>query len=290
MKHKGELLVITSAIGFSLMPVFAKTAYKGGANVTSVLLFRFTFALIFIWAYIFIKKINFKITKKQISLLFILGSILYSGTAIAIFNAYRLISAGTAQVLTYTYPAWVLILTAIFFKEKITVNKVYALVLSIIGTVLVAYSPDQHINTLGVGFALISAVAYAFYVTFIDHGEFSEVNSIVMTAYILLFANISFAVYGFARGEIITNFSTSAWISIAMLALFSTTIAIFAFCAGAKLIGSSKAAIVSTIEPISTFIFGYIFLGEKLSFNMMIGGAVVIMAILSIHIFKYEMD
>lgn len=286
MKHKGELYIIISALGFSLMPVFAKSAYRGGANVTTVLLFRFTFALIFIWGYIFVKKIAFKIKLKQVLMLMVLGAVLYSGSAITLFNAYRLISAGVAQVLVFTYPAWVLVITTLFFKEKVSVNKVYAIVLSIIGTAVVAYTPGQKFSTLGIMLALIGAVTYALYVSFIDHGEFNEVHPIVMTGYILLFANLSFLLYGVSRGELNVNFSLWAWLPIAMLAFFSTAIAILAFCTGAKLIGSGKAAIVSTLEPISTFIFSYIFLGENVSYNMIFGGGVVIMAILSINIFK----
>jgi drug/metabolite transporter (DMT)-like permease len=288
MKYKGELCVVISALGFSLMPVFAKIAYNGGASVTTVLQFRFIFAAIFIWSYIFIKKIDYKLKLKQILMLLVLGAVFYSASAITLFNAYKLISAGVAQVLIFTYPAWVLLISTLFFKEKVNINKVYAIVLSIIGTTIVAYTPGQKFSALGIILALIGAVAYALYVSFIDHGEFDKVHPIVMTGYILLFANLSFLIYGLSKGELSVSFSRGAWISIAMLAFFSTSIAILAFCTGAKLIGSGKAAIVSTLEPISTFVFSYIFLGEKVSYNMVFGGAVVIMAILSINIFKTQ--
>jgi drug/metabolite transporter (DMT)-like permease len=288
MKYKGELCVVISALGFSLMPVFAKIAYGGGASVTTVLQFRFIFATLFIWAYIFIKKIEYRLKLKQIVMLIVLGAVFYSGSAITLFNAYKLISGGVAQVLVFTYPAWVLLISTLFFKEKVNINKVYAIVLSIIGTTIVAYSPGQRFNSLGIILALIGALSYALYVSFIDHGEFDKVHPIVMTGYILLFANFSFLIYGVSKGELSLAFSPRALIAIAMLAFFSTSIAILAFCTGAKLIGSGKAAIVSTLEPISTFVFSYIFLGEKVTYNMIFGGAVVIMAILSINIFKNQ--
>lgn len=288
MKYKGEICVLISAIGFSLMPVFAKTAYGEGANVTTVLTFRFAFALIFIWSYIFIKKIEFKLKLKQVLMLMLLGAIFYSGSAITLFNAYRLISAGVAQVLVFAYPAWVILIAALFFRERISINKVYAIVLSIIGTTMVAYSTDQKFSMLGVALALIGSVTYALYVSFIDHGDFKDIHPIVMTGYILLFANLSFLIFGISRGELNISFNTWAFLPIVLLAFFSTAIPIFAFCTGAKIIGSGKAAIVSTLEPISTFIFSYIFLGEKVTYNMLLGGAVVIMAILSINIFKNQ--
>lgn len=286
MKYKGEFYVIISALGFSMMPIFAKIAYKGGANVTTVLLFRFAFALIFIWAYILIKKINFKLKLKQILMLGVLGGVLYAGSAITLFNSYTYITAGLSEVLMFTYPAWVLIIAILFFKEKLEVNKVYAIVLSMIGTTLVAYSPIHKFSVIGIGLALAGSVSYALYVAFIDHGEFQDIHPTVMTGYILIFTTLVFCIYGISRGEVSLVFKPFSWIFIIMLALFSTAVAILAFCSGAKIIGSGRAAIVSTIEPLLTFVLGYIFLNEKVTYNMIFGGIVVIMAILSINIFK----
>lgn len=288
MKYKGEAYIVLASLGFSLMPVFAKMAYRNGANVTTVLLFRFIFAFLFIWAYIFINKLNYKLKLKQIGMLFLLGAVFYSGSAISIFNSYRFISAGLSEVLVFTYPAWVLLISFFAFKEKLTKNKIYAIVLSMTGIVLVAYVPNGSFNRVGIIFALAGSVAYALYVSFIDYGDFSDVNSIVMTGYILVFGAVAYLIFGITRQDISIAVKPAAWVYIAMLAFASTSVAILAFCEGAKLIGSSRAAIVSTVEPIGTFACGYIFLGEPVTFNMLIGGIIVIMAILSIHIFKTE--
>ncbi|MCX7885305.1 MAG: DMT family transporter, partial [Caloramator sp.] len=146
MKHRGEAFVFISATGFALMPVFAKLAYRFGVNVSTVLFFRFLIAIAIIWLYIFVKRINFKVNLKQAMMLFMLGSVLYAGSSITVFSSYKFISAGFSEVLLFTYPAMVLIISVVFLKEKIEVNKAYAIVLSIMGTVLVAYTPGQVIN------------------------------------------------------------------------------------------------------------------------------------------------
>lgn len=288
MKFKGELLIVLTSVCFSLMPVFAKSAYKVGASVTTVLLFRFIFSVIFIWGYIFIKGYKFKIKPKQIIMLAIVGGLFYSGSSISLFNSYRHISVGLSEVLMFTYPAWVLIISFLFFREKLQANKIYAIVLSIIGISAVAYAPGQKYSFIGVILALAGALCYALYAIFVDHGGFEDVHSVVMTGYLMIFAAISFSIFGLTTGEINLSFSVSGWINIILLSIISTSIPVFAFCAGARIIGASKAAIVSTIEPITTFICGYVFLGEPITFSMAIGGAIVIMAILSIHIFRTE--
>ncbi|QCX34207.1 DMT family transporter [Caloramator sp. E03] len=289
MKFKGEAFVFISATGFALMPVFAKLAYKLGVNVSTVLFFRFLIAISIIWAYIFIKRIDFRIKLRQAFILMILGSVLYAGSSISIFSSYKFISAGFSEVLLFTYPAMVLIVSVIFLKEKIEVNKVYAVVLSIMGTVLVAYTPGQIINFKGIAFALLGALFYAIYVIVIGHGKFEGVSPVVMSGYVIFFAFVTFTIFAFLEGGITVNFNVNAWICITLMALFSTSIAIFAFCFGAKTIGSSAAAIISGVEPVEAIVFGYIFLKESLNPIMVIGALIVVMAIVSIYIFEpYE--
>ena len=43
-----------------------------------------------------------------------------------------------------------------------------------------------------------------------------------------------------------------------------------------RLIGSTRASIVSTLEPIITSLFAFLLWGEKLSGGQMIGGAIVL--------------
>ncbi|WP_423219595.1 EamA family transporter [Fervidicella metallireducens] len=76
-----------------------------GASVTTVLSFRFYFALILIWGYIFIRRIDFKLSRKQIIMLLFLGGFFYSGSAITLFASFKYISAGLADVLIFTYPS-----------------------------------------------------------------------------------------------------------------------------------------------------------------------------------------
>lgn len=286
MKLKGELFVFLSATGFALMPVFAKMAYRGGANVTTVLLLRFLFAVIFIWSYIFIKRIDYRIKLKQLAFLMVLGSLCYSGSAITLFNSYRFISAGLSDVFMFTYPVWVLLIARIATKNKMGFNKIIAIALSLIGIIISCYTKNQIFSMKGTVLALLGAVFYAFYVAYLDNSMFKEIHPIIMTGYILIAAGITFLIFGLVKGELVFNFMASSWVYSLLLAFFSTSLSILAFCAGAKLIGSSRAAIISTIEPLITFLFGFLLLKEKFTLNMAIGGLFIISAVICIHLLK----
>jgi drug/metabolite transporter (DMT)-like permease len=288
LKFKGELLILMSSTGFSLMPIFAKLAYAGGASTSTVLTFRFLFAFIMLWVYIFIRGYNYKVTSKQLKLLAVLGGLLYAGSALTLFSSYKFISAGLSEVLIFTYPAMVLVISIIAYKEKLELNKVFAIILSAIGTALVAYVPGQAFSLKGVGLALIAAFFYALYVAFIGYKEFKSIHPVVMTGYVVLFAAIVFIIYGFINGSVSFNFKASSWIYMLLLSFMSTSMAILTFCQGSKMIGVTKASIISTVEPVEAIIFGAVILGERLTFYMILGAIITIMAVISIHIFKYN--
>lgn len=54
----GTFLTMISAVGFSLMPIFAKFAYKAGVNVITFLSLRFLLAALILWLVLLIKRIS----------------------------------------------------------------------------------------------------------------------------------------------------------------------------------------------------------------------------------------
>ena len=74
--------------------------------------------------------------------------------------------------------------------------------------------------------------------------------------------------------------SMGGWLAIGAIALFSTAIAIAAFLSGVKRIGASQASIISTLEPIITLTIGVSVLGEKASSSQLLGGAMVLFAVI----------
>ncbi|EYE87625.1 hypothetical protein Q428_12185 [Fervidicella metallireducens AeB] len=183
-----------------------------------------------------------------------------------------------------------MIISVIAFKEKLERKKLIAIILSFIGTFISAYSGNQSFSFVGIVLALSAGIFYASYVALIGHGQFKNIHPLVMTGYLIIGASLSFTIYGLLMGDFVLNIEYYAWINIFLLGLFSTTIAIMIFCAGAKIIGTSKAAIISTVEPMITYFFGFVFLGEKIKINMVIGGLIVISAIIILNLNNFLVE
>lgn len=83
------------------------------------------------------------------------------------YSAMEHASLAVAGVLLYTAPAFVMLLSALLFRERVTGRKLLALFLAFFGCALVAgIGSDSHVSLLGLLFGLGAGVSYALYSIF----------------------------------------------------------------------------------------------------------------------------
>ncbi len=73
---------------------------------------------------------------------------------------------------------------------------------------------------------------------------------------------------------------------IFLLAFLCTFVAAVSFCKGVKYIGSSNAAIFNTLEPVVAYFAGIIIMNDKVSTNAIIGGFLILGAIIYLNVEK----
>jgi drug/metabolite transporter (DMT)-like permease len=81
---------------------------------------------------------------------------------------------------------------------------------------------------------------------------------------------------GLAAGRLSFTFAPSAWLPIALIIVVSTLLAILAFFRGLGILGSSAASIVSMTEPLFTIGFSILLFGDRLGWQQIVGGALVL--------------
>ena len=265
MKNKGILMTMFSAILFGFMPIFAKIAYLGGINYYSLVFLRSMFALIFISIFILIKKISIKINFKDFINLFFLSLIGYTLTQLTLFASYTYISTGVATTLHFIYPVCIMTANILFFKEGINKN--------------------IKIDIRGVFIAIISGILYSYYMLVIEHTKIKNMNSVVMTFYLLLFSMI-FLGFGSLKFELNFNFNYLSWFMGMIIALLCSIFAVILLQMGIKEIGSSTASILSAFEPIVRVILGVIIFRESITINIFLGIVFVIVSVLIVNFNK----
>lgn len=281
-KIKGIFYIAIASIAFGIMPILAKLAYKGGANPINTLALRFTFASIILFIYIKTKKLSLRVSKEQIKLILFMGVIGYSMTSILLFIAYNYIDVGIAGMILHTYPLMVMILSIIIYKEKFKLKKFLYLMVTTIGVFIMLDIKVGSINTIGVVLVLLSALCYAIYVLGASNDKVKNIDSYVMTFYISIIS----AIVGSSTGIVTNSFNNPinfyGIISILLIAFISTVVALMAFLKGVKLIGPTNSAIFSALEPIVSLVLGVIILGESISFKIIIGSTIIILAMIEL--------
>lgn len=103
-----------------------------------------------------------------------------------------------------------------------------------------------------------------------------------MTFYITCISTLFIGIICFFRGDF--NFTTnySGVISLFLIAIISTILALMSLIKGIKIIGPSIASILNTLEPILSILLGILILKEPITIFIVIGSLLVILSIIII--------
>ena len=262
----GVALIIGSAWCFGSLAIFGKLGY------------RFALAAILLWAAVAIGARRLP-SRSHVLGLVLMGAAGYVGQSAGYFNALRYIPASTTALLLYTYPVVVTLLAALFFGEVVGRYKVAAVGVAFLGTVLVVEAQLKAVAPIGIVLGLSSAVCYSAYILY-GSRLLPKVPAVSATAIIMTSAAVVWLGYAGATGQLPVPMNRSRLLLIVAFAIVPTAVPILAFIAGLRLLGPSRAAILSTFEPATTVVLAVIILGETASLPQYIGGALILASVL----------
>ncbi|WP_339060370.1 EamA family transporter [Tepidibacillus marianensis] len=282
MKTKSYTFILISATLWGLIGFFVQGLYQVGFTPIEVVAVRVMVTAVLLFVYVLFKdrsllKINWK------------DSFYFVGTGIfsivffnwSYFTAIREVSLSVAAVLLYTAPAFVTILSRFIFKEKITKSKLFSLIITFVGIMLVIglFEQSTKISTKGLIVGLSSGIGYALYSIF-GKAALKKYDTLTITLYTFIFASIALfpATHLWSSVELFS--STKTWLNLLGLGLFPTVLAYILYTKGLERLESSRASIVSTIEPVVATLLGIIQYGERLTLLQSIGIVLVIVAVI----------
>lgn len=286
MKRKtiGFINGTIAAASYGTNPLFAIPLYARGLNVNSVLFYRYAIAVLIYALWLkFVKKISFKITKKELLPIFALG-VLYSISSITLFSSFQFIEAGVACTILFIYPVIVALIMSIFFKEKLTKTVIGSIFLTSIG-ILLLYKGKNGIslNINGIILVLFSALSYALYMIGINTIKpIQKINRAKLTFYVMT-AGLTVYIYNILTTTPLQTLSTpSMWVFAIGLALFPTIISLETITISIKLIGSTTTAILGALEPLTAIFFGIIFFHEQMTVRIASGVILILIGVFQI--------
>ena len=278
-KTKGYALGAIAAATYGMNPLFALPLYSNGMTPTSVLLFRYMFAIFILGTMIKMRGRSFRVSTKNCWQLVGLG-FLVAISSLALFMSYNFMAAGIASTMLFIYPVLVAVIMALFFKEKLTATIVVCLALALSGIALLYKGSDgATIDTTGTILVMVSALSYALYLVAINQTSLKNVATLTVTFYVILFGSIVFvAGLAFDGGLTLPN-GWFSWGCAFALALFPTAISFLCTTRAIQYIGSTPTAILGALEPLTAVFFGIVIFNETMTMRDCIGMLLIIIAV-----------
>ena len=279
VKAKGYILGAIAAATYGMNPLFALPLYKTGMDPDSVLFFRYMFAIPLLGIMIKARGRNFKLKRKQILPLIIMG-LLISISSLALFQSYNYMEAGIASTLLFVYPIMVALIMSFFFKEKLTIQTVLCILLALAGIGLLYKGGDgATLSLVGIGLVMASSLSYAIYIVGVNQSVLKDVATLKLTFYVLLFGLTLFLVRVDFGVHLFIVDKWYLWGNLLALAVFPTAISFLCTTRAVQYIGSTPTAILGALEPVTAVFFGVTIFGESLTPRLIGGILMIILAV-----------
>jgi len=230
-------------------------------------------------------KIIKKYKRKDYVIFFLLG---VAGTFMYSFLFYLGLNYSSAQeafVVNYTWPIWVIILAAIFLKEKITFKKIIAIILSFVGVLVIVSQGNlsiNHQNLFGNMIMLLGAFFYGLFSVLGKKYKYETTTS--MTFYFLAGTILSFiAMLIFSEFTLPTSIEFLGFIWLGGVA---TGVAYLFWFLALKHGDTGIMANLVFLTPFVSLVFIAIFLKEKILPSSLIGLVLIISGVLIQSIYR----
>jgi drug/metabolite transporter (DMT)-like permease len=283
MKHKGIICGILAAVCYGTNPFGALPLYEEGVNTSSVLFYRFSTAVLMLAVLLLIERKSFRINNRELKTLGSLG-LLFAASSITYYQSFRFMDAGIASTILFVYPVMVAVIMATFFREKVTLSTVAAIVLALVGIGLL-YRGDSGVSlsTMGVLLVMISSLAYAVYIVVVNQSSI-RMSSLKLTYYVLLVCMLSLLTYSLISSDLHLMLPPSlrAWFFACWLGLVPTVLSLVLMTIAVHEVGATPTAIMGALEPLTAVAIGVMVFDESLTFRLVVGIVLILSSVLLI--------
>ena len=274
-KVKGVIAGVVAAVCYGTNPLGAKFLYADGINTNTVLAHRFGIAMIILGIIMIVKKMSFKVTKREFGILASLGA-LFAVSSMTLYYSFLHMDAGIASTLLFVYPMMVAIIMTLFFKEKLTWVTVSSILLAFAGIFMLnGANGEGTLNAIGVILVMMSSLTYAVYIVIINRTQI-KLPSIKMTFYVLLTCVSCIIIHSFFKPEThLMLLTTPRQYGFAlMLAVVPSIMALVLLTVSIRHIGSTPSAILGALEPLTAVMIGIFVFKE--AFTLRLAGGIVL--------------
>lgn len=282
------LFVLIAAALWGAAGIFVKAVGNFGIKEMQIVFFRAFFSSLVLGIIIFLKnKSLFKVKLKDLCFFAAAGVFSIVLFNFSYYRTMALTSLSVAAVLLYAAPIFVSVLSVLLFREKITFNKIFALIIAFLGCCFVSgvFSQNHRLTPTALCFGLLTGFGYSLYTIFSQVLINKGYSSLTITFYTFLFA----AIGSLPLANIGKTVSTVAVEPMALLILFlmavtNTVIPYLLYTAGLMGVPTSVAPIIATIEPVVATLVSVLVYHEAFEIWHFLGIVLVLLSVLVLNL------
>lgn len=228
-----------------------------------------------------VSKRSMRVSGRQLASLGVFGGFGLAGTLLLITYAYLRIPAGMTIVINFTYPVFVMLAGILFFREKAGAAVFVALALAIGGVALISASGFRgEVNAVGVLLAVASGIVYAVYFIAGKRSAYASLPSAVSNVYITGAAALLGFIAALVSGRFALPGDGVIWLLLFLEALLGYVVGLRLLLAGIRLLGSTPAAALNTLEPAFASLTSMLVFGEAMGLIKAAGVVLVLIGAL----------
>ena len=287
-KTKATVFIIIAGVCWGIIGLFSRILSAGGLSSVQITATRCMVTAVCIVIYSLITNQD-ALRIKIKDLWYFLGtgicSIVFFN--ICYFITIQQLTLSMAAVLLYLAPCFVMIMSALFFKEQVTVPKVIALLMAFTGCFLttgIVGGGSITMTRVGVLTGISSGFGYALYSIF-GRAALRKYSTLTVTAYTFIVASIALIPFCHIR-ELVSKACSGKTmvVSVLLLGVISTLVPFLLYTKGLETIESGKASVMAFIEPMVATITGIIIFKEAMTMQSILGIILIFCSIVLLNI------
>jgi len=273
---KPKLALAIGIICISVFPILVKLQLTGGLISA---FYRMAIAGALLLPYVIVTK-KFKLPRAGILILAVLCGLLFASD-VAVWNiSIQESSATQASLLTNLSPVWVGIASFLFLKNKPATNFWIGTVIAVFGMItLVGFEFFLNLDfNAAFLLAILSGVLYAIYML-VSKNVLSEMDVLSFMMVTLITSTLFLGVVCLALNEPFSGFSNAGWLVLFIQGIVCQLIAWLLISYATQNMRATRVSLSLLGQAVLATILAWLFLDEKITFQMIVGGLILLLGI-----------
>lgn len=273
------LFTVLAGVLWGCISLFLRPVSAAGFSSIQVVALRGLISAVMLFVFLLIKDRKLlKIQLKDIWMFIGTGVISLTFFSVCYFTTILEVGTSIAVILLYTSPIFILIFSRILFKEKFTLPKIIALILTFAGCIFVSGIGGGNGMTLkGFIIGLCAGLGYGLYSIFSRYA-LAKYNSLTVTFYTFIFSSLS--ILPFCKiNTVISLIDLKIGLLLVGISFFCTVLPYIFYTKGLSGLETGKAAILVTVEPLIGTLVGFLVWKEEVSVLKILGIVLIFLAI-----------